>query len=196
MQCPVDAKPLKSIFSDEIGVEIDICDACHGVWFDSEELAIAASQYRIQPPSDEEKDLFVLPPGDTHMWHKPEEYCCPQDGSLMETYAYAGDSGVYIDRCTQCSGFWLDDGELKRIKKYLAPNGLADGLAEAVVAEMQDFERIKRGFAEGAVMISHIRVSALFLRDLVQLVERYLIDRANREENGEKPDSERFTHLK
>lgn len=37
---------------------------------------------------------------------------CPKCGGHLETIAF---KGVEIDRCTSCSGVWLDEGELEKL---------------------------------------------------------------------------------
>ena len=51
-----------------------------------------------------------------------------------ETHAvnYGGDSGIIIDRCTGCRGFWLDKGELEKIQMLVEgwDDALPDDLAK------------------------------------------------------------------
>ena len=37
---------------------------------------------------------------------------CPKDGAMLEPITY---QGVVVDRCPECRGTWLDDGEFRLI---------------------------------------------------------------------------------
>ena len=41
---------------------------------------------------------------------------CPVCERAMHLVNYGGDTGVYIDRCSECQGVWLDSEELEKIQ--------------------------------------------------------------------------------
>ncbi len=41
---------------------------------------------------------------------------CPKCRIALRTLNYAYDSGVMVDRCPQCDGLWLDEGELESLQ--------------------------------------------------------------------------------
>ena len=98
------------------GMELDMCSACGGLWFDkgelvkfklradfwdADELEVSASA-RKAPPSS----LTVKLP-------------CP---GCDETLGGIETDGVVIDVCRGCQGVWLDKGELKPALSALGKN--------------------------------------------------------------------------
>jgi uncharacterized protein with PIN domain len=52
------------------------------------------------------------------------ERVCPVDGAvLLKEY----NNQIIIDRCPQCSGIWLDAGEIEAIKEAARTEGIAVG---------------------------------------------------------------------
>lgn len=43
---------------------------------------------------------------------------CPKCGADLQTVEY---QDIHIDRCTECNGVWLDDGELDQITRHTDP---------------------------------------------------------------------------
>lgn len=186
MRCPVDSHALKSIFSAEVNIEIDVCDLCHGIWFDSDELAKAVAYLRITLPITKGKDVFMAHVDDTHKAHQSEKYICPRDEVVMETYTYAGDSGIYIDRCVKCSGFWLNGGELEKLKKYIAPNPLEEAVGQVVVTDMKDLERIKKESAELIAQLGGISSPGALIVLLVCALSKQVMKKITEGNNDEK----------
>ncbi len=50
---------------------------------------------------------------------------CPVDGT---TLAKEHNNEILIDRCPQCSGVWLDAGEIEAIKEAANSEGMAVGM--------------------------------------------------------------------
>ena len=50
---------------------------------------------------------------------------CPKCGGYLETILF---KGVEIDRCTSCSGVWLDEGELQKLAGSEDSNIIGDVL--------------------------------------------------------------------
>jgi Zn-finger nucleic acid-binding protein len=44
------------------------------------------------------------------------EFHCPKCPGLLETYTF---QGVTLDRCHQCGGVWMDNGELETVVRKL-----------------------------------------------------------------------------
>ena len=120
------------------GLEIDRCGACHGMFFDPDELQrmLDAS---VEPASDADRaELERLideeSPEDAHdVRYLP----CPDCGALMNRKAYGAKAGVVVDRCRE-HGVWLDGGELRRLAKWARAGGLAH--SNDVEAERQRLE--------------------------------------------------------
>lgn len=104
------------------GVELDLCLAGHGVWFDAQELGILLGG----GAGLLEKELGSLP-------HSGRGRPCPRCDRAMEEVAAPGGSGVLLDRCPNRHGLWFDDGELERILHGAA------GAERAALARIADF---------------------------------------------------------
>src|SRR5688500_3979709 len=97
-----------------LGVQVDTCPNCAGIWFDKDELKqIQESDERAFPALE---DRFVPPlrPGP----HEAEERRCPQCDAILTPYRYMYDSPVRLDICDFCSGVWVDDGELRKMYQW------------------------------------------------------------------------------
>lgn len=182
MKCPADSNALRSIFSEEMKVEIDTCDTCKGVWFDADELAKAASYLRMTLPEKKGKAAFSAHVEDTHRYHPPNEYNCPKDAVKMIEHMYAGDSGIFINQCDTCLGFWFDGGELDKLKNYLAPSPLEDTVGKAMADEMTAEERSKRELAQFIGQLLGATSSPInLIIFLTSAILRHIMNKANSE---------------
>jgi len=92
-------------------VEVDQCDTCHGIWFDSGELAkivgakdVEALRTRAVAEKDAEKRRKA---SDLKRASCPR---CKGEGKLVQVASVTAD--IHIDTCAVCGGEWLDSGEL------------------------------------------------------------------------------------
>jgi Zn-finger nucleic acid-binding protein len=103
-----------------LGVSYDACSHCGGLWLDQGELPrlLKHSPEEIerleQQLSAKTGDAVVVPETETAL-------VCPACSVPIQTRQYAIDTGIYIDRCDQCRGIWVDSGELTRIARVLQP---------------------------------------------------------------------------
>ena len=111
MDCPSCKTGLRSGFVE--GIEIDECAACHGIWFDDQELRQAKN---LADP-----DLHWL---DFELWQDEEHFervegvACPRCSKATVGLRY-GVGGVQIDHCPGCRGFWLEKGEFAKLIEAL-----------------------------------------------------------------------------
>jgi len=120
MNCPACGEP--QVIVEHDGVELDLCFAGHGIWFDGQELG-----QMLGPDAAElERELAALPQGRSG---RP----CPRCDKPMEEVAAPGSSGVLLDRCARGHGLWFDDGELERMLHGAA------GADRAALARIADF---------------------------------------------------------
>lgn len=85
-------------------VDVDECPACRGMWLDQGELEKLLDHRNMLP------DRFFEPVKVEPLKTRPEgTRPCPRCGLLLLSNLV---SGVTIDICTDCSGLWLDQGEL------------------------------------------------------------------------------------
>jgi Zn-finger nucleic acid-binding protein len=109
MQCPRDASPLESRRFDEIAVEM--CSACGGMFVEGGELN------RLSGPTAGDLEFSTL---DADSGRHPDEHgsaLCPRDAVPMEKVEFNIETGIILDHCTACGGFWLDGRELARVRE-------------------------------------------------------------------------------
>jgi len=97
---------------------LDRCGTCQGLWLDIQEFD------RLTSECDVYRDLSIEPEYVRPNFPKTEGYLpCAHCGNLMSRRSFGGSSGVMIDVCRD-HGVWLDDGELKQIRQFIASGGL------------------------------------------------------------------------
>lgn len=116
MKCPKCEKELKEVPFQ--GVKIDSCSSCKGYWFEKDELRKAKDE--------KEESLNWM---DVDLWESEEKFriskdeiLCPDCGMPLYEVNY-GDSDIKLDVCNICEGMWLDEGEFRKIIKYLKEKG-------------------------------------------------------------------------
>ncbi|OYT70004.1 MAG: hypothetical protein CFK49_02380 [Armatimonadetes bacterium JP3_11] len=129
--CQIELKP-----QVHLGVTIDVCPACAGIWFDEGELV------RLHQLDDE-----VLPRIDAlyqpqvTSYDPPWERLCPNCRQLLRPYNYLYTSNIRLDTCEQCGGVWVDNGELEVMYRVLQDARAAevppDAKAQVAIAEIE-----------------------------------------------------------
>jgi len=84
-----------------LGVEVDKCPECKGIWFDNNELDKLSGGRALEGAIFTARVLG-------------KELKCPACGDIDMHYMTV--EGVTIDHCPTCDGVWLDDGELKKLR--------------------------------------------------------------------------------
>ena len=93
-------------------ITIDVCSKCQGMWLDDNELGKILGARKLASYLTK------------HIGTKSRsELVCPRFGGLMDL-EYAGD--VAVDTCLECSGAWLDHGELEKLKEKSAAGYVSD----------------------------------------------------------------------
>ena len=111
MNCPRCTGNLKSTDFGEYGLAIiDVCPDCQGSWFDSGEL----DRLDDSVWTDVENIDF----SDVEESHK--NIPCPKCDVNLEPLSPMDAKDLIVDRCPSCQGFWLDKGELDRMKDVAA----------------------------------------------------------------------------
>jgi Zn-finger nucleic acid-binding protein len=91
-------------------IEIDVCPGCQGIWLDASELAKLDDNFFVDI---ERTDLVGVVPTE-----KDRELSCPRcEGAppLAKVHP-AGYPLVVLDTCPGCHGFWLDRGEIEKVR--------------------------------------------------------------------------------
>ena len=110
MKCPRDGTELSKV--ELLGLELDKCHACDGIWFDRGELETLSEA----KDADIEEVLERKYGNPKVKEGKPEGYMrCPRCGSRLREQYYTYLNPVRVDRCETCFGFWMDDEELNAV---------------------------------------------------------------------------------
>lgn len=105
-------------------VEIDRCGACHGLFFDPNELNQVLDGIETRADVVDHRQLLTLiehetPTGDfDQVTYVP----CPDCGQLMHRRSVGQQSGVIADSCRD-HGLWLDGGELRQLIRWTQAGG-------------------------------------------------------------------------
>ncbi len=120
LKCPRCQTPLQTILAEHI--EVDTCPGCLGIWvdwieekdligmkpevFSIDELKRLRQQYE---PLGRIEEVRYLP--------------CPVCKELMHRKNWGSHSGVIVDKCSE-HGSWYDEGELQKIREFVALGGV------------------------------------------------------------------------
>jgi len=110
MRCPRDGTELAKV--SIIGLELDKCHKCDGIWFDRGELE-KVSHAKVQDVEELLEKKYGDPTyaeGDVHAYMR-----CPRCGDRLLKQHYTYLNPVSVDACHKCYGFWVDDTELDAI---------------------------------------------------------------------------------
>lgn len=126
MECPACKDVLIALEYDE--VEVDYCDACHGVWLDAGELELLLGGNPL--PAD------FLRGGDNTRAKTEKPRRCPRCRRKMEKHTTSG-ANVLYDECPAGHGMWFDHGELQQILESQS-NPVTSWLKDIFSAEISD----------------------------------------------------------
>lgn len=115
MICPVCKYDM--IVVEYHNIELDYCNSCRGVWFDSGELELLFKSYGLEEP----KAFFdgILDSQEAVSSEKKRN--CPICGSKMKKSAIGEQpKTLIIDICRKEHGLWFDGGEVDQLIKHLA----------------------------------------------------------------------------
>jgi Zn-finger nucleic acid-binding protein len=129
------------------GLTIDVCQqGCAGIWLDRDEILAIDEGHELDV-----SQFIELEPADEVAKKPPGERKCPRcPGQFLVSQNYDTDNPIEIDMCWNCSGIWLDHGELAAIRQgsggkasggnpYIQPNinisALHDSLGSAEKAD-------------------------------------------------------------
>ncbi|TCI01075.1 GTP-binding protein EngA [Corallincola luteus] len=110
MLCPRTKTPLKKLKVG--GIEVDVSEACGGVFFDNQELSKFENGKEIRG----EALAKHLKQFNTTLLNEHERVNCPkcEDVVMMRRY-FSPLNVLEIDECPGCGGIWLDTGELEKM---------------------------------------------------------------------------------
>ena len=176
MECPACGNALTEKTVGEVA--LDVCeDGCGGVWFDwfelkkFDEVHEAATDEVLDVRRD--KSVTVDP---------SKRHNCPRcEGVVMMRHHFSIKKDVEVDECAGCGGFWLDAGELAKIRslfeteqeRHQAAQEYFEGQFAEYFAQMEENARhLRKYFVRGE--------EATAKRDQGLLVCRQLLDEAGK----------------
>ena len=116
--------------SVSLGISLDVCPTCAGIWFDTGELGrlVKHQDHVVESVEDQHRPPELAnPPVLT-------QKLCPVCTEGMMEYRFQYTSDVVLDTCESCGGIWVEDGELKAIVDYRSREaGTEDANARAAL---------------------------------------------------------------
>ena len=96
------------------GVKVDACHGgCGGIWFDAFELQRVDEQKEV--PTEH---LLRIQSNPQIRVDASRKRACPRCmGITLMRRRFNPKSSVEIDHCPNCAGYWLDSGELEKIRR-------------------------------------------------------------------------------
>ena len=118
-----------------VGIELDVCSRCRGIWFDAEELK---QVLQLQLPTLVQIPFYEdLQPREDAAWDPPPAFC-PGCSAALNPRRFEEAIPVITQVCPNKHGLWLDPGKLRRIKQF------CDSLAKSTPEDDIDSEPIPK----------------------------------------------------
>jgi Zn-finger nucleic acid-binding protein len=117
MKCPACDRELTGI---QVGaVLVDVCQGgCGGIWFDAFELKKVDEEHETAG-----EHLTQIKRDPSVKVDAARKRDCPRcEGIKLKRHLFSRTSRVEVDHCPNCAGYWLDDGELEKIREEQHPN--------------------------------------------------------------------------
>jgi Zn-finger nucleic acid-binding protein len=124
------------------GLFLDVCrSGCQGIWLDNRELE-AIDEAHEHPEAPVLRLVESTPQGTGVLSDSAAKRPCPRcEGVKLQRHWFSWRREVQVDRCGQCGGYWLDTGELDRIRAEYrsaeAREAEAERRASAMLAEQE-----------------------------------------------------------
>ncbi len=113
MNCPTCNSKLSKVSIEKI--QLDVCkEGCGGIWFDRFEL-----QKMDEPHEFTDNNLMdILSIESPTVYDQSPKRICPKCTDIvMMKHFFSVKREVEVDHCPKCAGYWLDEGELFKIRK-------------------------------------------------------------------------------
>ncbi len=118
MKCPRDGAELTK-HNYEANVMVDLCPQCKGMFLEAGEL----EQIQETIENDYSEALKQMPDLIGGAFHMAQEktraaVTCPSCAGQTERKEYGYCSQIMIDKCLNCHGIWLDEGEIQALEIF------------------------------------------------------------------------------
>jgi Zn-finger nucleic acid-binding protein len=114
MICPACKNEMIVVEYDNI--ELDYCNNCHGVWFDSTELELLLKSMNLDSQNLLLNDILNAPEAIS----QEKKRKCPICRRRMKKTTVGEQPGVLVDVCPQGNGLWFDGGEVAQLLRQLS----------------------------------------------------------------------------
>ena len=133
MKCPACGHEMTG--KTAAGVTVDVCEGgCGGIWFDWLELQKVDEQHEAAG-----FDLLHASRDPGARVDREAKRDCPRCAGLVMMRHFASvKREIEVDECAGCGGFFLDHGELNRLRDQYATDEERRQAAESLFAEMFD----------------------------------------------------------
>lgn len=135
MKCPACSRYLQSMTFSAVTVEV--CKGgCGGIWFDAFELK------KVDEPHESAGKALLGVERNPRITvdHSQRRGCPGCTAVVMMRHFFSAKRQVEVDECPKCGGFWLDSGELARIRSEYQTEAERNAAALAYFAELFDGE--------------------------------------------------------
>ena len=125
MECPACGNQLQQVTAGD--VTVDVCKGgCGGMWFDNFEI-----KKFDEPHEQAGLSLLDIERDESVAVDRAKRLKCPKcDDVVMMRHFFSVKREVELDECPGCGGFWLDAGELPRIRGLYATEQEREKAAE------------------------------------------------------------------
>ena len=113
MRCPICKSDM--IVVEYNNIELDHCNDCHGVWFDSTELELLLKSLNLDSHNLILEDILKSPEAES----AERKRKCPICRKKMKKITISDHLGILIDVCPQKHGLWFNGGEVVQLLKHL-----------------------------------------------------------------------------
>jgi hypothetical protein len=151
MKCPACENILQEMTVG--GVAVDVCKGgCGGIWFDNFEL-----KKFDEPHESAGEALLDIERDESLIVDHTKRLKCPKcDDIVMMRHFFSVKKGVEVDECPGCGGFWLDAGELRKIRSLFKTEEERHKAAEEYFEEVFG-DRLKAMKAESEEKLAKTR---------------------------------------
>jgi len=135
MICPVCRKSMLVVEYSKI--ELDYCDTCKGVWFDSGELELLLES--------EKPDVFIsniLKAAEAKSVEEKRK--CPICTRKMKKSTLGQEPEIIVDVCRRGDGLWFDGGEVGQLLKQIGKRPRAEPGEQKVVEFIEEVFKAER----------------------------------------------------
>ncbi len=131
MKCPACSNVLQEMTVGD--VTVDVCKGgCAGIWFDQFEL-----KKFDEPHESTGQALLDVERDESIVIDRTKRLKCPKcDDVVMMRHFFSVKKQVEVDECPGCGGFWLDAGELRKIRTLFDTEEQRHQAAEDYFAEV------------------------------------------------------------